>query len=281
MRQYLKYEFKNNWKNFLLSYILIIAAFIILSIFILSIKHITQVNRVVTIIYSSIGVMLNGAMLASIVLFIINFVKSIYNSIFTDEGYLTLSFPKSLDSLIISKFIANIIWLMLYFVSVIIGVVLLYLSIFEIFGLPANELLESIIAIFDFFEAPVLLYICLLINFIVGCVLNFILLFLSFTIINTGIAKSGKIVLGILLFVGLSYALSLCKSILSFASFGFILNDYNQLEFAFGEGTVNIFTDLFFNGYVMNFTILIFEIGLIVGGYILIKYLMKNHLELE
>ena len=82
MRQYLKYEFKNNWKNFLLSYILIIAAFIILSIFILSIKHITQVNRVVTIIYSSIGVMLNGAMLASIVLFIINFVKSIYNSIF-------------------------------------------------------------------------------------------------------------------------------------------------------------------------------------------------------
>ena len=281
MRQYLKYEFKNNWKNFLLSYILIIAAFIILSIFILSIKHITQVNRVVNIIYGSIGVMLNGAMLASIVLFIINFVKSIYNSIFTDEGYLTLSFPKSLDSLIISKFIANFIWLMLYFVSVIIGVVLLYLSIFEIFGLPANELLESIIAIFDFFEAPVLLYICLLINFIVGCVLNFILLFLSFTIINTGIAKSGKIVLGILLFVGLSYALSLCKSILSFASFGFILNDYNQLEFAFGEGTVNIFTDLFFNGYVMNFTILIFEIGLIVGGYILIKYLMKNHLELE
>ena len=35
MRQFLKYEFKNNWKQFLLSYVLIIASFLLLSIFIM------------------------------------------------------------------------------------------------------------------------------------------------------------------------------------------------------------------------------------------------------
>ena len=80
MRQFLKYEFKNNWKQFLLSYVLIIASFLLLSIFIMIVKDVATPTKFMTILYTNLGLLIGGAMIASAALFITKFIKSMYNS---------------------------------------------------------------------------------------------------------------------------------------------------------------------------------------------------------
>lgn len=281
MRQFLKYEFKNNWKSFLLSYLLIIGSFLILSIFIMFVKDIVNTTPFMTILYSNLVILTIGAMIASVVLFIINIVKSMYNSIFTDEGYLTLSFPKSTDSLIISKFIANVVWELLYGVAVGIGIVFLYVSLFVAFGQPVNDLFVELQLLFANLDFSLGIVVFSIINLIVEVILGFILLFLAFCVVNTGIAKKGKVIIGILLYSGFSYALSLISSIASTISFGFAIDASGQLVFAYGA----IYSDAFLKSnaimYVFDFTAFFINVGLIVGLYIACRKILRNHLELE
>jgi len=164
MRQFLKYEFKNNWKSFLFSYALIIGSFLLLSIFIISVKEVLNATRLMVILYSNFILLTVGAMIASIVLFVINIVKSMYNSIFTDEGYLTLSFPKSTDSLIISKFISYLVWGLLYCIAIGIGVGFMYISLYVLFGQPVNELFDTIKSIFLNIDIPFVSVVFAIIN---------------------------------------------------------------------------------------------------------------------
>ena len=281
MRQFLKYEFKNNWKSFLLSYLLIIGSFLILSIFIMFVKDIVDTTPFMTILYSNLVILTIGAMIASVVLFIINIVKSMYNSIFTDEGYLTLSFPKSTDSLIISKFIANVVWEILYGVAVGIGVVFLYISLFVAFGQPVNDLFVELQLLFANLDLSFGIAIFAIINLIIEVILGFILLFLAFCVVNTGIAKKGKVIIGILLYSGFSYALSLIDSIASTISFGFAVDGSGGLVFAYGA----IYSESFLNSnaimYVFDFTSFLINVGLIIGLYIACRKILRNHLELE
>ena len=62
------------------------------------------------------------------VFFVINLIRSFYNSIFSDEGYLTLSFPKTTDSLLISKIIANFVWVISFVISFIIGLTIFVIN---------------------------------------------------------------------------------------------------------------------------------------------------------
>lgn len=281
MRQFLKYEFKNNWKSFLLSYLLIISSFLILSIFIMFVKDVVNTTPFMSILYSNLVILTVGAMIASVVLFIINIVKSMYNSIFTDEGYLTLSFPKSTDSLIISKFIANVVWELLYGVAVGIGIVFLYVSLFVAFGQPVNDLFVELQLLFANLDLSFGIAIFAIINLIVEAILGFILLFLAFCVVNTGIAKKGKVIIGILLYSGFSYVLSLIDSIASTISFGFAVDGSGGLVFAYGA----IYSESFLNSnaimYVFDFTSFLINVGLIIGLYIACRKILRNHLELE
>lgn len=281
MRQFLKYEFKNNWKSFLLSYLLIIGSFLILSIFIMFVKDVVNTTPFMSILYSNLVILTVGAMIASVVLFIINIVKSMYNSIFTDEGYLTLSFPKSTDSLIISKFIANVVWELLYGVAVGIGIVFLYVSLFVAFGQPVNDLFVELQLLFANLDLSFGIVVFSIINLIVEAILGFILLFLAFCVVNTGIAKKGKVIIGILLYSGFSYALSLIDSIASTISFGFAVDGSGGLVFAYGA----IYSESFLNSnaimYVFDFTSFLINVGLIIGLYIACRKILRNHLELE
>jgi len=282
MRQFLKYEFKNNWKSFLFSYALIIGSFLLLSIFIISVKEVLNATRLMVILYSNFILLTVGAMIASIVLFVINIVKSMYNSIFTDEGYLTLSFPKSTDSLIISKFISYLVWGLLYCIAIGIGVGFMYISLYVLFGQPVNELFDTIKSIFLNIDIPFVSVVFAIINGIVDAILGFVLLFLAFCIVNTGIARKGKVVIGILLYTAFTTAISFITSIADYFSFGFVVNGEGSLVFAYGSTFSNTFLQSGAIGdYSFNITMFIINAGLIVGLYLLCRYILKNHLELE
>ena len=283
MRQFLKYEFKNNWKQFLTSYILIIASFLVLSIFILIVKDAKEPTMFMTILYANFMLLIGGAMIASAALFVSNFIKSMYNSIFTDEGYLTLSFPKSTDSLIISKIIANIIWAALYSIATCIGFTIMYLSLMILFGEPINIMFEELYQLLLSLELDLpwgVIPLVLLQGF-VDMILGYVLLLLSFAIINTGITKKGKVGLGILLFFGLMFALRMVTTFTSFISFGFAYDVNGQLVFAGGGAITDGFIASEIVAYVFNFMKFFISCGCMVGGYFLTKKIIQNHLELE
>lgn len=281
MRQFLKYEFKNNWKQFLISYILIIASFLLLSIFIMVVKDVQTPTLFMSILYANLGILIGGAMIASAALFCSNFIKSMYNSIFTDEGYLTLSFPKTTDSLIISKIIANIVWAVLYTVSTFIGVVLLYISLIVLFGEPINTLFQELYLVFLQIDFQWSILPLILIQGFVDMVLGYVLLLLAFAVINTGISKKGKVGLGILLFFGFMFALNIVKSIASFASFGLALDVNGDIIFTAGGSLTSGFINSMAVMYVFDFVSFFISVGCVFGGYFLTRNIIQNHLEME
>lgn len=276
MRQFLKYEFKRNYKSFILSYLLVLISFIIMSIFALFVKNIIDVNQIMIIIYSNIIFIILGSIGTAIVLFIINLIKSFYISIFSDEGYLTLSFPKTTDSLLLSKIIANLFWIVMLFITFVIGFLILNISITgslnDLFVFFTDLLSEynNLIA-FPFY----------IINGLINYVMIFVLLLLSFSLINLGNLKKAKILLGILIFIGINYILNTCDIFIDLISFGIAIDADNNILFVFGRITSDSYNSNNIVSYLFNIPEFIFDIGVILGGYILTRYLINNKIEIE
>lgn len=276
MRQFLKYEFKRNYKSFILSYMLVLISFIIMSIFALFVKNISDVNQIMIIIYSNIIFIILGSIGTAIVLFIINLIKSFYISIFSDEGYLTLSFPKTTDSLLLSKIIANLFWIVMLFITFVIGFLILNISITgslnDLFVFFTDLLSEynNLIA-FPFY----------IIKGLINYVMIFVLLLLSFTLINLGNLKKAKILLGILIFIGINYILNTCDIFIDLISFGIAIDANNNILFIFGKITSDSYTSNNIVSYLFNIPETIFDIGVTLCGYILTRYLINNKIEIE
>ena len=285
MRQFLKYELKNNWKSFLTTYCLIFGSFVILSIFILCFQHMPEPTTVLAIIYAHIMLLIYGSIIVSAVLYVINVVKTLYTSIFTDEGYLTLSFPKSTDSLILSKILANIIWGTFYLISVLCGTFLLML----VLDAPINTLFADLFKTIQQVKGLVTVIPFALLNTFVQAVLSLMLLLLSFAIVNSGVAKNAKLIFGLLLYLGMNYAIVLVKMLSSYLSFGFALNTNGEIIFTAGRSAVSgilFFFDIAGASnnnilYVFDITSFIISLGLLVGAYFFTRKLIEKHLELN
>lgn len=277
MRQFLKYEFKRNYKSLIFSCLLILTSFIILSAFILFAKNISGEPQILLLIYLNLIFLVYISIIGAIVLFIINLIKSFYNNIFSDEGYLTLSFPKTTDQLLLSKIVANLIWIILLFCTFFVGIIVRILC-----GSGENdifsEMYESIITTLNCNGGIIPLY---LISSFIQIILFFVLLLLSFALINLGNLKKGKIMLGILIFMGISYVLSILNVFTDTISFGIAITDNQSLLFVFGSEYSDNFINSGAVSYVFNITKVILNISLIIGGYILTKYLLKNKIEIE
>lgn len=277
MLRFLKHEIKNNWKSFLFTYGLIVAAFFILMIFILCVKNADEPSVFVAILYSNIVIIIAGSMVVSLVLFIINIIRSMYNSIFTDEGYLTLSFPESPDALLISKILSNIIWALLYLLSVGIGISFLFL----VSGNIAGDLFEGILGLISYVDGALLTIPFTILESCVGLILSFVILMFSFTLINIGIVRKAKVFLGIIVYFVIMYALATLQMLTGFLSFGLAIDINGDLIFAYGSPLTETFYQNGAMTYVFDITTFIINIGLIIGLYILTRYLFKKHLELE
>ena len=75
MRQFLKYELKNNWKTFIINYSLVLFSFISLAIFILVNKLDIDYSTFTFILYANILLFVGGSMILGAILFSINLVQ--------------------------------------------------------------------------------------------------------------------------------------------------------------------------------------------------------------
>lgn len=277
MRQFLKYELKNNWKSFLFTYLVIIGAFILLSIFILIEKSNIESSEFGIILFMNLMFLVGGAMIMGAILFFINLVKSFYNSIYSDEGYLTLSFPKTTHSLLLSKIIINFLWVIGLFVSVIIGIIIVGI----VGSGSVNSLFDALYDIINYAENSLYLLPFNILSGLIAIALSFVLMLLSFTLINMGGIKKAKLVLGLLIYMGLIYALSVSKIFTGYLSFGLAISSESEIIFAFGRVGSDIFRSFGADSYALNITDLIINIGLTLGLYFLTVNLFENKLEME
>lgn len=277
MRQFLKYELKNNWKSFLFTYLVIIGAFILLSIFILIEKSNIESSEFGIILFMNLMFLVGGAMIMGAILFFINLVKSFYNSIYSDEGYLTLSFPKTTHSLLLSKIIINFLWVIGLFVSVIIGIIIVGI----VGSGSVNSLFDALYDIINYAENSLYLLPFNILSGLIAIALSFVLMLLSFTLINMGGIKKAKLVLGLLIYMGLIYSLSVSKIFTGYLSFGLAISSESEIIFAFGRVGSDIFRSFGADSYALNITDLIINIGLTLGLYFLTVNLFENKLEME
>ena len=277
MRQFLKYELKNNWKSFLFTYLVIIGAFILLSIFILIEKSNIESSEFGIILFMNLIFLVGGAMIMGAILFSLNLAKSFYNSIYSDEGYLTLSFPKTTHSLLLSKIIINFLWVIGLFVSVIIGIIIVGI----VGSGSVNSLFDALYNIINYAENSLYLLPFNILSGLIAIALSFVLMLLSFTLINMGGIKKAKLVLGLLIYMGLIYALSVTKIFTGYLSFGLAISSESEIIFAFGRVGSDIFRSFGADSYALNITDLIINIGLTLGLYFLTVNLFENKLEME
>jgi len=277
MRQFLKYELKNNWKTFIINYSLVLFSFISLAIFILVNKLDIDYSTFTFILYANILLFVGGSMILGAILFSINLVKSFYNSIYSDEGYLTLSFPKSCHVLFIAKIVSNLIWVFGFIVSIVIGVTIVTLS----GDGSVSTLFESLFEIINFDYNNIIMTPYALISLLSSILLSYVLLLLSFTLVNLGGTRKGKMILGLVIFMGLSYAMTVLKMFTRYLSCGLAINYDGKLVFAFGAVGSDLFNQFNCLTYTFNITKFILNISLTIGFYILNTFLFNKKLEME
>ncbi|MFA5543750.1 MAG: hypothetical protein WC008_05540 [Bacilli bacterium] len=256
----LKHEFKNTYKE-----TLFVSSGIMIVSLLISVLFKTGFIRIASFLLLSLVALyiMAGAVI------IINIVKSFHTKMFTDEGYLTMTLPVSVDGLLLSKIIVNLVWIL---ATGIVFILSLGLTINTILG--GNELFifKGIITVIRDNPAGSIIYI---IYFAIS-LLSFVLtLVLTLAILNIGKIKKYKLLFGIGIYYGLNFVLQLASTI-------FVIIPYAISVSANGVSLEEFdYSDNFFSGLTfMSMNTLIVSIAGIIGFYFLSRYLIKNKLEL-
>lgn len=258
----LKHEFKNSY----LEICIINAAIIFLSI----ISGLTFNTNSMSLIVIPLMALL-FLYFAAAVLLLINLIKSFNQNLFTKEGYLTLTLPVSIDKIIISKMIVNIIW---WFISGIIIVSSIVITAIIITKLR----LDNFAIVLDNFDGMDFISILFfVINLTFNLLYFFVLLFFVLTLLNIGKIRKFKLLLGVGIYYLISIFVSMIKmiQIIPFAMY----NDNGRLVIYNLVGNILEFRNYGFQ--LFNFNNIFFNIVFIIIFYLLTRLLITKKLELE
>lgn len=215
-------------------------------------------------------VMLGFSYIAAFVLVIINIVRSINTKIFSNEGYLTLTLPVSIDQLLFAKILVNFIWIFLTYMTLFISIGIIGSTIF---GLDIFEGITEILR-----EQP--LYLLIIVFSLALESLVFILtLILVLSFLNTGRIKKYKLLVGVVFYYLVVQILSWIKALFVIIPYVLVDNGMGGLEIIkrkdlFLSPVLSTFTGLDFNNLLINVIV-------IIGFYFLARYIIKTKIELE
>lgn len=267
--------FKHEFKNSYLEVLIINAAnFVFAILTALLIKTKMPILYVLPIIGMTL---LIGA---SFILLLIILVNSINNKLFTTQGYLTMTLPTSIDHILIPKIIVNIIWWILtMLVSAFSVSILLLINDSDFISFA------EILRLINFLD--VISFLISGIQMLFGLLLAMIILLLTLCILNIGKIKKVKLLLGFLIYFGITSILNYFTSLFKIIPFslyydrdlGFFIE---QIPMFYGKND-NAFIFLFLEGSrsVLDFSTIFINILAIIGGYFLSRYLISHKLELE
>ena len=198
--------------------------------------------------------------------------RHLHDSLFTKQGYLAFTLPFKTWQIVLSKILTILVWGACYSIVITAGTAIMYgesllilskyIPIEEIHGFLSmfQELGHSIIEAMTHYDSSTAFWSSFvsILNTIIALPLSIILFLLGESLAHTNIFKSNKKGLGVLIFIALSFVVNyIIQFIVSIL--------------AANEG-VSILVPL-----VIQFII---ELGVVIGGYELIIYLLEYRLEL-
>ena len=259
----IKHEFRNHW----LEMVIICGAVIVLSLitsvmFLIKAYEFAALLLVATFILYSIA----------IVVLIIIIVKSFNSNIFGDEGYLTLTLPTSIDSILISKIIVSLIWM------VFIGLTF-FISIIIFIGINSDQINfmfwgELINGIYNNLDIVSITFVAIIIQ----SLLAVIILIFTLSILNIGKIKRFKFIFGVIIYYFTSVIINWITTLVFIIPYSIVTGE-KGIEIVKVEYGWN---NMIFSQYsVLSFNTLFWSTIAIIGFYFLSRYLIKNKLELE
>lgn len=195
-------------------------------------------------------------------------------NLFSDEGYLTFTLPVKPRDILLSKLFSASLWFLIVLISVFIGA-----FIFAVFGTSKEfinyDVFKFISNVFGFLyqdsktaSFATTFFIEYLFYMLISIPTGILLFYLSITLGNQ-IAKKHKVFAAIGMFFAISAVFSIVQSLFE-TIFLYIsyLGEYNGFSF-----------DIY--SYLIFIPMIIVSIGAGIGFYFIIKYIIKNHLNLE
>lgn len=203
-----------------------------------------------------------GCYVATEILLLVRF----YRNKFTDQGYLTFTLPVNSHQIFLTSFISILLWVIAS-TTVLIG----GLCLFGWIGLSGSgedlgELLDTVAWIFSEYDVPTDYTVITYLETAVDAVYS-IVLAMSCITVGSIIAKKLKVLVAFGLYYGVSFVSGIITSVITYTVsfdywFSASMDDYYQNEI---------------RGMVL---VMIWNVILIIGGYILSTQLMKKKLNL-
>lgn len=262
-KRLLKHHLKSTWKEFNISFGLII----ILGLFLaLAIRSKNEAFIIIT------GISFYASFIALSALLINFHIKLFYSTTYGKQGYLTFTLPISTHALIISKIVAVLLYSIGFAISITLSLVMFLLVIEpEVLKEIAPALLEMATL---FTKAP---GATILFTFygIIATLSAYVMIQFACAFANTSTSSKSKIGLVILILWGLGIATSII------ASFDPI-NLYFTIDYATGKlGLKHVVDNTVFDGAILPLWLLILEIGKMVGFYFLTVYVIDKKIEIQ
>ncbi len=258
LRKLLKHDIKNSYKVFLfLSLISLVA----MSTLPLMFMEVDSTNILLPILFLLLFVIV---MLFSSAFMFVKISKSLHDSFYKSEGYLTFTLPATSKEILFSKILTGTLWLTVYTISVSLGGFIMVLEMSHIF----NESISSLLGMFDILlfiwtsgvdvtnVSDTLVRTLSIVSFILSSLWFIILIPLSSSTVHSNITRktnAGRTVVVFILYL-------LASRVLIVAA----------------KACVN--TD----AYLVNALIeIVFNLAFIIGGFFLTTYLMDFKIDVE
>lgn len=276
MRQLIKHEFKDFYKNNCFGMGVTLCGYILYAIFVLIMMQVQYNESLKLLVYllSTFTTILIIVCIMPLLFFFGTVKKSIVDRIFSDEGYLTMSFPVTTHQLILSKVISLVIWGIGFMLVNLIGMSIMSI-IFSIHqGNEWIELIKDILGEIDIFNIETFIS---LVKTVISLILMILAIFTSYSLINFIRVEKNKTFYCVCFFLILLLIYSMILNITELFYCGLYKDAYNNYKFLFGssDNMVGYYRD------VINFTKLIFDIVVIVGMYFVNYRIIDKDLELN
>ena len=216
-------------------------------------------NKFLQIALTSLAIIYVLLMYAVAIMTTVMIILRFYKNVLGEEGYLTHTLPVSTGSIIWSKFIVAVIWMLIALASAIVSAFVL--------GLTSGWLVEiikqvSLSEIFDALRELFCFNVFLFLLYVVSTVFSGILMYyLSMAIGN--LANKNKFLFAVLAYIGISIGLTIVLTIIGVT----------------GGGLISVWLeDATFRSFIIPAIIFQFILG--AGCYVGTHYILKNKLNL-
>lgn len=204
----LKHEIKNTWKEVVFINGVLLGIALVFGFFSL----ITSSSDGISWFKSLLFLVFIIGLCISFGVLIINIIKSFNRKMFSDEGYLTLTLPLTIDQILIPKILVNMLWIFVTFV-------VYYLCLIIIINPMPDDFVNVIGRNLDkLFSSPIyaLIYIIWVVITLSTTVL---ILLLTLSLLNIGKFRKNRLLIGIAIFFGLSILTNIIEGMLSIQNF--------------------------------------------------------------